>query len=424
MAHQVQANSQQGQPKAMKIDRTKIPSPSLAPPPAAEKKPTGQSPSGPTELRMAPAVQAKMKRRHRLLIWSFLFLVVIPIAVSVWYLFERAQDQYASYVAFTVRTEDVASSMDLLSGLTAFGSSGSKDSDIIFEFVRDRDVVDKIDKKLDLRSMFSRYYETDPIFSFNGDGTIEDLLTYWGRMVNTDYDRSTGLIKIRVNAFDPVDAQNIVTELLKQGTDLINNLSKIAREDSTRYARLELDRAVERLRKARQAITTFRSENQLVDPTVEIGIQTGLISALQNNLSEVMVEYNLLRETLSSGDPRLVQLEQRRDVIRRSILEERMKFSEADTTGQNFSALIGEYEGLMVDREFAEQAYVSSLAAFDLAQIEAQRQSRYLAPYLQPTLAERAEYPDKPIILLVISVFLIFLWAVLVIVYYAIRDRR
>lgn len=424
MTHQEGANSQQGKPKAENADKPKVSSPNPAAPAAGAKNPSGQPQPIPTELRMVPAKEARMKRRHHLVVWSFLFLVIVPIAVTVWYLYERAADQYASYVGFSVRSEDVQSSMDLLSGLTAFGSSGSKDSDILFEFIRTRDVVERIDRKLDLRSMFSRHYEQDPVFGYNNSGTIEDLHKYWGRMVSTDYDRGTGLIEIRVNAFDPVEAHNIVSELLDQGTELVNNLSMIAREDSTRYARQELDRSVDRLRTARQAITQFRSDNQLVDPVMEISIQTGLISALQNLLSETMIEYNLLSENLSEGDPRLVQLQQRTDVIRKSITEERLKFSAGNSEGENYSSLMGEYEGLAVDREFAEQAYVAALAAFDFAQIEAQRQSRYLTAYLKPTLAERSEYPNKPIILLVMSVFLVFLWGTLVMVYYAIRDRR
>lgn len=424
MTNQENANSQQSKIKTEGAGRPEESSPNPAKPAADTKGSAGQSQLGSTGLRMAPAKDARMKRRHHLVVWSFVLFVVVPISASVWYLYERAVDQYASYVAFSVRSEDVASSMDLLSGLTAFGSTGAKDSDILFEFVRNRDVVENIDKKLDIRSMFSRHYEQDPIFGFKNTGTIEDLLWYWGRMVSTDYDRSTGLIEIRVNAFDPVDAQNIVRELLDQGTELVNNLSLIAREDATRYARQELDRSVKRLRVARQTITQFRSDNQLIDPTIEIGIQTGLISALHNHLSEAMVDYNLLSETLSEGDPRLVQLQQRIDVIRYSIDEEKQKFSTGDTGGRNFSSLMGEYEGLMVDREFAEQAYVSALATFDIAQIEAQRKSRYLAAYLQPTIAESSEYPNKPIIILVISSFLVFLWGVFVMVYYAIRDRR
>ncbi|WP_238705135.1 hypothetical protein [Parasedimentitalea marina] len=89
-----------------------------------------------------------------------------------------------------------------------------------------------------------------------------------------------------------------------------------------------------------------------------------------------------------------------------------------------FANLVGEYEGLLVDREFSEQAYTVAWAAYDAAQAEARKQSRYLAAHIRPTLAERAEYPDRPILLLVIGVFLLFVWLLLVLIYYSLRDRR
>ena len=54
---------------------------------------------------------------------------------------------------------------------------------------------------------------------------------------------------------------------------------------------------------------------------------------------------------------------------------------------------------------------------------KASRQSRYLATYIEPTLAESSEYPDRLLIELLSGLFLVLSWAVMVLVYYAIRDR-
>ena len=63
-------------------------------------------------------------------------------------------------------------------------------------------------------------------------------------------------------------------------------------------------------------------------------------------------------------------------------------------------------------------------AAHDAAQAEAQRQSRYLAAFVEPTLAERAEYPKRITLLATISLFLFVGWATTMLIFYSIRDRR
>jgi len=370
------------------------------------------------------ASPARPRRRHIGVMISFFLIVVAPMFVAGWYLFSRAVDQYTSQTAFAVRTEDVSSAIDILGGLSALGSGSSTDTDILYEFIQSQGLVRQLDAQLDLRRLYSAPYDTDPWFAFDHDGTIEDLTYYWQRMVKIFYDRGTGLIELRVHAFTPEDAQQIAQTIFTNSSAMINNLSAIARDDATRYAREELDRAETRLRAARQEMTAYRSRNQIVDPQTEIGVQTGLMTALQTQLSDALITYDLLKDSFGDGDPRLKQAESRITVIEQRIAEERAKYSVGAAGGEDYSALVGEYEGLLVDREFAEQAYLAALAAYDSAQTEAQRQSRYLAAYIEPTLAERAEYPQRGVLLGLIGLFLLFAWTIGVLIFYAIKDRR
>lgn len=60
----------------------------------------------------------------------------------------------------------------------------------------------KLTSEIDLRAIWSRP-DGDPVYRFNPDGTIEDLVDYWNDMVNVYYDSSTRLIEVRVLAFSP-----------------------------------------------------------------------------------------------------------------------------------------------------------------------------------------------------------------------------
>src|SRR5690606_18857493 len=122
--------------------------------------------------------------------------------------------------------------------------------------------------------------------------------------------------------------------------------------------------------------------------------QAALLGSLQARLAEALIEVDVLRETTRDSDPRLEQALRRVRVIEDRMTSERRKVGIGDSTeqGEAYANLVGEYERLIVDREFAETTYKGALAAYDGAVGEAQRQSRYLAAHVLPTQAERSQY--------------------------------
>lgn len=382
----------------------------------------------PKEQTAKTVGKARRRKRHWGLLTSFIVLVTLPLAMTIWYMSERAVDQYASSVAFTVRTEDLSSASDFLGGLGgSISGSSSSDADILYEFVRSQPLVKMLDNQLDLKSMYSLHHDVDPIFGLDPDGQIEDITDYWQRVVRVSYDAGSGLIEIRVLAFSPEDAKRVATALLNESSKMINDLSAIAREDATRYARQDLDLSLERLKKAREALTSFRIQNQIVDPAADIQGQMGLLNTLQAQLADALIELDLLNTSTRSSDPRIEQMQRRVDVIEARINEERRKFGVGTSDSgdeTSYATTIAEFERLTIDREFAEQAYGLALSSFDSARAEANRQSRYLAAYISPTLAESAEYPQRPLIIFIVGLFSVLLWAIGSLSYYAVRDRR
>ena len=406
---------------------------------AAARKPKPRPKPAPRPAPPAPALAepARPRRRHLWMALSFALLVLAPVAAAGWYLWERAADQYASYLGFTVRTEEAGSAVDILGGLTKL-SGGSSDTDILYEFIRSRELVATIDAEVDLRAMFSRPHETDPVFAFQPGSPIEDLVEFWRRMVRVDYASGTQLVEVRVLAFAPRDAQIIAERILDESSRVINELSAIAREDTTRYAREDLEAAVERLKEAREALTSFRSRNQIADLQTDIQAQVGLVSTLQQQLAGALIELDMLGGPAGATDPRAEQVRRRIEVIENRIAQEREKFgaaspaaatdadadSDAGTGEEGYATLIGEFEGLSVDREFAEQTYIAAMAAYDKVRGEALRQSRYLAAYLRPTLAESAEFPHRPMLLGLVALFCLMGWSILTLIFYSLRDRH
>lgn len=368
------------------------------------------------------AGEARLRPRHRLVMLSFMLVVVLPLLLSAGYLWAIAKDQYASTVGFSVRREDASAAADILGGLTSLTKSSSSDTDILYEYLRSQKLVADMDAKVDLRGLWSKPFG-DPVFTFDADGSIEDLVDYWQRMVRTSYDSTTGLIEVRVLAFDPTDATRIAQALLDESARMINDLSAAAREDAVRYSREDLTIAEDRLRTAREAVTAFRVKNQIVDPTTDFQTQAGLVGTLENQLAEAQIEIDLLAG-VAETDPRLVQAKRRAEVILARIASERAKVGTEGTGMRDLAALAADYERLVVDREFAEKAYVAALSAYDSTKAESQRISRYLASHVLPTTAEVSRYPERLSILGLMALFLGLIWSIGTLIAYSLKDRR
>lgn len=348
--------------------------------------------------------------------------MVIPAATSGVYLGWFAADQYVSQLGFTVRREEPPLAPNIFGGLAQISGSATSDTDILYEFIQSQELVAEIDRRVDLRHIYKR--PGDPVFALRAGATIEDLVAYWRRMVRLYYDPGSGLIEVEVRAFAPTEAQRVAEELLSASSEMINRLAAIARADTTRQAREEFDAAASRLRSARQAVTLFRNQNRIVDVSADLNGRMGVLGSLQEQLAEAMISYDMLGKTAQEGDPRLQQAKARIDVIEARIDGERGKLGGEGNGGRAFADLVGEYEGLQVDLEFAEAAYLSARSGLDAVLSEARRQNRYLAAFVRPTLAQASHQPDRLGIWTLLSLGLVGSWGLAVLTIAALRDRR
>jgi capsular polysaccharide transport system permease protein len=381
--------------------------------------------SKPLSTISPPARHARLRSRHIGLMISFVLCVLLPGAITSWYLWARAADQYASTLAFSVRKENVSSAVELLGGFTNITGSSSADTDILYDYMHSQKLVAEIDADLNLRKMWSKPTR-DPVFAYPAPGSIETLQDYWANQVQVTYDNATRLIEIRVLAFDPADAKAIATQLFDKSTAMINRLNDTARADALHFAGGERDKAELRLKSARAAMTAFRNRTQTIDPASDLQSQAGLLANLQSQLAEALIDSDMLAASTQNANARGTQAATRIKVIEDRIAAERAKLGLGTNgaTSEVFATMVGEYERLTVDREFAETAYRAAQMAYEAAQVDARRQTLYLAAHIAPTLAETAQFPQRQMILGTVVMFLFLSWSIAAMVYYSVRDRR
>ena len=374
-----------------------------------------------------PASQGATRRTNWLGLAGFLCLVVAPVALSAWYLWERAAERYASRAAFSIRSNETTAPLEIFGSITQLGTSSAvMDGEILYDFIQSQQMLDAVRARVALVDIYNKA-PGDMLFQLGQDQPVEELLDHWDLMSDVSIEPATGILSIEARAFRPEDARAIAEAVLAASAELVNQLSEAARADAVRYAALELDEAEARLRAIRSRLRAFRDIEQEVDPTQNAQAALGLVAALEEDRARAQVQIDSMSAVLDPQAPRIAALRRRIATLDARIAEERTRLGRgagATGAGRPLAAVVGEYEELVVDREFAEQAYTLALATYEQAQAEARRQHRYLAVHIRPTLSEEAEYPDRAAWLAVVAGLSFALWSILSLVIANVRERR
>jgi capsular polysaccharide transport system permease protein len=385
----------------------------------------------PVAVAAPPAPQAgrrPQRQRRRILIWSLVVCVLLPTALASLYFGLIASDQFVVEVRFAVRSSNGVQSGDALSlfGAIPNASSTVTDSYIVIDYLQSREFVDKLNERIGLRRIYARS-EADYLSRFDDTLSVEEFVKYWRKMLKAGFDVASQVVAVEVRAFTAQDAKKVATALLELSEELINEISARARTDAVRSSQQEVKRMEDLLRSHRGALRSFRDTQQEFDPTKQAEARYSLLGKLEEALSQAKTKLGNLRSFMGKDAPSVLVLNSEIASLERQVGEERAKLGKDEAPSargrETLGGLVANYEELVVDREFAEKAYVSALASLERARVEADRQQRYVAAFVRPTLPEEALYPRRIVASITVFAIALVLWALSVLIVYAIRDH-
>lgn len=387
---------------------------------------------GPKKKKAAPkrGLLHKLAFRHRMIAMAFFAMVAIPTALTTFYMAFIANDQYHSSASFSVRSIQTSSGADILGMFTqsAAGSTAS-DSFVLLDYIVSQRMVEALERNFDLSKIYGRH-DADFFYTLSSNEPIEDKLKYWRSMVDVNYDNASGIINLRVRAFEPETAEQLAAFIVAQSEELVNDLSKKAREAVLVTSQNEVKLAEQRLSQMRNALRKFRGDSQEVSPEEGAKLASQIVASLEQQLVQLNTDLSTARTQMDSDSPRIRVLVSKIASIEKQLEVERQRFGKGDEkTGRlqndgDVASRIYQYETLETEREFAERAYTTALAGLEKARIDASAQQRYLAVFINPTVSELAQYPTRLTNILLVVLGGLFAWGVAVLVYYNIRDRN
>lgn len=342
-------------------------------------------------LSKVDTLKATLKRWR-----SFALFVVVPTLLATIYYGLIAADIYVSESRFVIkapeRSQTSNSALGSLLQTTGFGTGAEQSSEII-GYLRSRDALKELSEKVDVRAAFasseadfiSRYpllYQSD---------NFESLYKYYGSMVSTEADGETGLTVLRVKAYTAQEAQILNAGLLGLGENLVNRLNERINAQAITEARARVELAQDRVRDARIQLGAYRDSSQILDPQAQgagvLEVSNALVaqeSALRAQLAEI--------EQNAPNHPSIPAL---RDRIRGMAQQVQRQTGRAVGTPNGIAAKIVEYENLLVEKEFAEQALAAASTSLEQARVEAMQQQYYLERVVEPNRPDDAILPNR-----------------------------
>ncbi|MFG1183307.1 MULTISPECIES: hypothetical protein [Xanthobacter] len=333
---------------------------------------------------------------QRLPLWpSFIVLVLVPTLLASIYFVFIASRQYVSEARFAVRTSE-HSGLEGIGGLSALqGLAEVQDSLIISNFVKSLAMVEALDEKVGLRQLLSKP-DIDWFSRFNPSRPVERLERAWRAQMDTSIEGTSGIITVRVWAFSPEDTLRITRAIVSLSEDMVNKLGERTRKDAIAQNQAELERAQERLRKARAAMRDLRNEVGVIDPVRTNEGVDKLISELESDLTLVDQQIGTARRTLSPDAPQFTLLDARRQAIKDNITTLKARLTtRTGAAGDTLSAVMTRYDTLELERQIAERQYTTAAEALEQARVNAERRGMYLAAFVNPVLAQEADYPNR-----------------------------
>ena len=371
-----------------------------------------------------PETQSGGKPPLRLI--GFILVVILPfLASSVYYAF-IASDQYVAEARFAVRavsgTGDTSDASDPGGPTSALNMrSASQDAYVVTSFIHSTEILNRIGKKIDYRSMFIRQ-NADFMSRFGSSRSDEEFLKYWNDHVTAYIDVTSGIITLKVRTFSPDDSVKLADAIIEESEKLINELSERARNDIVQSMKADVQKSGKAYGDTLIALNQFQNASGLLSPQTQAKNSGAILTGLLAQKLEFETRLFVMRQSNAQNSPTYQQLNLAKESLDAQI--EKMKSALTGPENASLAKSLLEYSRLETDRMIAEKLYESSQKNYDAVLAEALRKTLYLAVFVKPVLPDESIFPRRVSTPLIILLALVVTWATLSLIWASVEDHR
>lgn len=381
-----------------------------------------------TALPLPPLPQRRRSISRPGLI-SFLLCVLLPTIAAAIYFIGFASSQYVVQWRFTIRDTNTGTSITAaassLSGLFGGGTAASgPDNYMVTEYIKSEQAILDLEKRIGLRALYGRP-SIDYFSRIDASLPIERFVRYWDYMVSASFDQITGTALAEVRAFSPEDAYLIAKTLLELTEELVNETSQRPLWEAVHYAESVVTRAQEQLKKIRIDLVEYRNKAAVIDPNSSIVLSNATVaSTLRQTIAQYQTDLGAsLRGGLGQNATQVEVLKRRIRATQDQLRDVEAEIAKTKEGSQPLSAIVGRYEELDLERQFAQTFLTSAMQSLEQARSNAMAKRLFVVPYVRPVEPQSSTYPKRVIAIATVAGACLLLWTVALLLWRAIREH-
>lgn len=368
--------------------------------------PTGQTNLPSTEVDTAGvrakeiiAIQRDIARRRRrklgLLLSRLLFFVLLPTLMVGYYYYVIATPMYGTKSQFVIQKADSQAGGGGLGGL--FGGTGlatSQDSIAVQSFLQSREAMQRLDRDHGFKAHFSQDW-IDAIQRLDAGASNEAAYKLYKRRVNISYDPTEGIIKMEVVAADPDVSATYSNALITYAEEQVDHMTARLRDDQMKGAQEIFTQAEAQMLEAQQEVLRLQKSSSVVNIETELAALSGQIQQLELMQTEDRLTLVELKSNARPNQTKVNQIEGRLKARADEIADRRAQLTEGSEGAESFADTQAKLTIARINLETRTMMMQQALQQMDTAQVEANRQTRYLSLGVSPIPPDEATYPRK-----------------------------
>jgi capsular polysaccharide transport system permease protein len=267
-----------------------------------------------------------------------------------------------------------------------------QDSITVQSYLASRAALSRLDQDHGFRAHFSDP-GIDEVQRLAPDASNEELFDLYKKRVKISYDPTEGILRMEVIATTPEASQLFSTALIDYAEEQVDQLTLRLREDQMAGALQSYESAEKRRADALAEWLKTQEETTILDPAAESGALISQISALESQRQQKQLS---LSGKLSVARPNQAQVDGlRADIASYDALIETLRGQMTSTTAGGGSVAANNTKLRLAEENYAFQTVLvqQALTQMEVAQVEANRQVRYLSIGVEPVAPDEATYP-------------------------------
>ena len=350
----------------------------------------------------------------------FTAIVIAPMLLAVVYFVFIAADRYESSSKILVKSSASTEHEGIKVGSFTLGDSDAKeDAMIVREFIWSNDMVNDIKKEFDLKKLYNNS-GSDVISSLGNNASQEELLKFWKKKVDIDFDETSYILTIKTQGYDRETARKLNEAILRLSEDKINWMTNRVAMEQSKSVEKELEYIKKVMLDAQLALIEFQGTHQTINPIEQAKALMAVQADIEGKKAELETQLKHKSSYLADDSFQIKDLKGKISAMSSQIITEKAKVIGDGKLNKSAE----EFMKLMLDVQFTNKMYETAMSALEKSKFEAAQKAKSIITIQQPSTPDEATLPRHAYDLSLILTALLVIYGIAKMATKIIKEHR